>query len=89
MKGLIEICGSMTHLPVFGRLRLAGSARRIGLAAFLYNFSLQLRPVCEWPAEAFTGAADPIVTCILGKESINGHSVEGRALTLRHIRRSG
>jgi hypothetical protein len=45
------------------------------------------------PAEAFSGPADPIVTCILGKdpfghwlkEAINGRSIEGPALTLRHI----
>jgi hypothetical protein len=58
-------------------------------AAFLYNFARFV----EWPAEPFTGPADPIVTCILGKdpfghwlkEAINGRSIEGRALTLRHI----
>jgi hypothetical protein len=58
-------------------------------AAFLLNFARFV----EWPAEAFTGPADPIVTCILGKdpfgrwlkEAINGRSIEGRALTLRHI----
>jgi hypothetical protein len=58
-------------------------------AAFLYNFARFV----EWPAEVFTGPADPIVTCILGKdpfghwlkEAINGRSIEGRALTLRHI----
>jgi hypothetical protein len=61
-------------------------------AAFLYNFA----GFVDWPAEAFSGPADPIVTCILGKdpfghwlkEAINGRSIEGRALTLRHIVRA-
>lgn len=58
-------------------------------AAFLYNFARFV----EWPAETFTGPGDPIVTCILGKdpfghwlkEAIDGRSIDGRALTLRHI----
>jgi hypothetical protein len=58
-------------------------------AAFLYNFALFV----QWPAEAFNSPMDPIVTCVLGKdpfghwlkEAINGRSIDGRALTLRHI----
>jgi hypothetical protein len=62
-------------------------------AAFLYNFARFV----EWPAEVFAGPADPIVICILGrdpfehwlKDAINGHSIGGRALTLRQIAGAG
>jgi hypothetical protein len=79
------IVGSVFSAPTQGEARDEYQVK----AAFLYNFARFV----EWPAEAFTGPADPIVTCILGKdpfgrwlkEAINGRSIEGRPLTLRHI----
>jgi hypothetical protein len=58
-------------------------------AAFLYNFA----KFVEWPASAFQGSTQPMALCILGrdpfghwlKEIIDGRSVEGRAVVLRHI----
>jgi hypothetical protein len=57
--------------------------------AFLYNFA----KFVEWPTSAFQSPTQPIALCILGrdpfghwlKEIIEGRSVDGRALVLRHI----
>lgn len=58
-------------------------------AAFLYNFA----KFVEWPANAFKGARDPILVCVLGhnpfgnalEDTIRGKSIEGRTLAYRHV----
>jgi hypothetical protein len=83
------ISGVVFVAPAQGQMRDEYQVK----AAFLYNFARFV----EWPAEAFTSPADPIVICILGKdpfghwlnEAIHGRSIDGRALTLRHIAAAG
>jgi hypothetical protein len=58
-------------------------------AAFLLNFARFV----EWPQEALPNPTDPIATCVLGqdpfgrwlKDTVDGRSIEGRALILRRI----
>ena len=58
-------------------------------AAFLLNFARFV----EWPQDSFQNPADPIATCVLGqdpfghwlKDTVDGRSLEGRALVLRRI----
>jgi hypothetical protein len=58
-------------------------------AAYLYNFG----KFVEWPPEALPGPADPIETCVLGrdpfghwlKDSIAGKSIGGHPLEIRHV----
>jgi YfiR/HmsC-like len=58
-------------------------------AAYLYNFA----KFVEWPSQVFKSATDPIAICVLGTDlfgesldqTVNGKSLAGRPLTVRHI----
>jgi YfiR/HmsC-like len=58
-------------------------------AFFLYNFTRYI----EWPAQSFSGPADPIVICILGRDPFGGaleqatagKVVDGRSFLIRQI----
>lgn len=56
-------------------------------AAFLFNFA----KFVEWPADAFSGAASPIVICVLGEDpfgdalgSLKGKTANGRPIVIRY-----
>jgi len=56
-------------------------------AAYLFNFS----KFVEWPEGTFTGAADPIIICVLGEnpfgtllgDAVKGKQVNGREIVVR------
>lgn len=57
-------------------------------AAYLYNFAKYV----EWPPEAFTNAAAPLLICIAGENpfgdaltTLSGKRVESRPVAVRHI----
>jgi hypothetical protein len=58
--------------------------------AFLYNFA----QFVQWPADAFSGSAAPLVICVDGdnpfqgeiEESLRGRAVEGHPIQLRRLR---
>lgn len=56
-------------------------------AAFLFNFA----KFVEWPGDAFSGAASPIVVCVLGEDpfgealgSLKGKTANGRPIAIRY-----
>ena len=58
-------------------------------ATFLYKFAAFV----EWPAGAFTSAADPLVICVAGNDGVTalvddaalGQTVDGHALVVTHL----
>lgn len=58
-------------------------------AAFVYHFA----KFTDWPAEAFTGADETVVLCVVGShdygdafDSVAGKAVGGRAVEVKYVR---
>ena len=74
-------------IPTFAHGEPPAAAEYAVKAAFLYNFA----KFVEWPGDAFSGTASPIVICVLGEDpfgdslrSLKGKSVNGRPLVIRY-----
>src|ERR1019366_8351757 len=82
----ILLLGLSSTAPAQGEVN---SEYRVQLA-FLYNFA----QFVQWPADAFSGSAAPLVICVDGdnpfqgeiEESLRGRAVEGHPIQLRRLR---
>ena len=82
----ILLLGLSSTAPAQGEVN---SEYRVKLA-FLYNFA----QFVQWPADAFSGSAAPLVICVDGdnpfqgeiEESLRGRAVEGHPIQLRRLR---